>query len=272
MDENFSIILVGTGGQGVIRASSVLGWAVLQSNEDYQLRTAETHGMAQRGGSVIVHLRFGPDVESPLVKTQSADVLISFELVEAIRYINYIKKDGIILINNEIIIPPVLFRAQHIEIDPAICIGCGNCSSNCSVNTYFKNPKAITIIDHPALSIINGICQVLEGCTGCKLCIKTCSQNAITPEYKIRYPLYDEIENKLKSVSKNYHIIKASQLAQKLGDIRMTNIVMIGALLSFEEVPITVNAVKGAIRKVFNPKIADINIKALESGFNLIKK
>ncbi|MFX1298068.1 MAG: 2-oxoacid:acceptor oxidoreductase family protein, partial [Promethearchaeota archaeon] len=141
MDKDFNIVLVGTGGQGVISASNILGWAALKMDGDNKVRTAETHGMAQRGGTVIVHLRFGRYVESPLVKIRNADVILSLELVEAVRYLNYLKKDGILLVNDDIIIPPILFQGQHMIVDPEVCVGCGNCRINCLVNTYYQDPK-----------------------------------------------------------------------------------------------------------------------------------
>ena len=272
MERNYSIVIVGTGGQGVIRASSVIGHAVLNSDKDYKLRTAETHGMAQRGGSVIVHLRFGPDVESPLVKVNSADVLMSFELVESIRYIDYLKKDGVLLVNNEIIIPPVLFRGQHVDVDPQICIGCGNCKTNCYVNNNYYHSKSLAVIDQPASKISNGICRILSGCTGCKICIGTCSREAIKLVREIRYPSFDEINELIKQASKNNFIIHASELAKELGDIRMTNIVMIGAMIGLNVVPLNSDSIKQAIENVFNPKVVEMNIKALEAGIQLIKK
>ncbi|MHA1312082.1 MAG: 2-oxoacid:acceptor oxidoreductase family protein [Candidatus Helarchaeota archaeon] len=271
MGKNFSIVIVGTGGQGVIRASTVIGWAVLDLDISYKLRTAETHGMAQRGGSVIVHLRFGPTVESPLVNKHSADVIIAFELAEALRYIDYLKKDGILLVNNEVIIPPILFRGQHIKVDPEVCIGCGNCKINCYVNYYYKNSNLLAVIDFPSSKITNGICQILEGCTGCKRCIDICSQNAITLVKEISYPELSEIKNVLLNVSKNSFIIQASKSAIELGDIRMTNTIMIGALLGTNKIPLKEESIKNAIKKLFSSKIVEVNLKALEIGKNLVK-
>ena len=272
MVENYSIVIVGTGGQGVIKASSVLGWTALNIDENNKLRTAETHGMAQRGGSVIVHLRFGPTVESPLVNTKSADAILSFELVEAIRYLDFLKKDGILLVNKEIIIPPVLFRGQHVDVDPELCIGCGNCRINCKINNYFSHSNSLVVIDSPASKILNGVCQVQAGCTGCKACMGICSQDAIYLVQEISYPTYSDIEDRIKTATKNGYIIDASKIALEMGDIRMTNIIMIGALMGFESVPLNIETVEEAIRKTFKPKIVEKNLQALKTGLNLIKK
>ncbi len=272
MDEAFNIVLVGTGGQGVIVSSSILGWAALKMDNTNKVRSAETHGMAQRGGTVIVHLRFGPAVESPLVKINDADAMLSFEIVEAIRYLDFLKKDGILLINDEIVIPPILFRGQHATVNPDFCIGCGNCRINCAVNTYYQHPKAFAIINTPASTVLNGRCEILAGCTGCQRCMEICSRNAIQIIKEISYPGYIEIENKIKAVSKKGFIIPASKVAAELGDVRMANIVMIGALLGFKNVPLDLEVVKEALKIILNPKIIALNLKALEAGKELIKE
>ncbi len=272
MNENFNIVLVGTGGQGVILSSNILGWAALKTSQKNKVRTAETHGMAQRGGTVIVHLRFGPTVESPMVKKKSADSILSFELVEAVRYSDFLKPDGILLVNDEVILPPVMFRGQHASINRDFCIGCGNCRTNCLINTYYRDPKSLAVINSPASRITNGVCEILSGCTGCSACIEICCRNAIQIEKEITYPCYLEIENKLKAISKNSFIIPASRTAMEMGEIRMTNVIMIGALLEFKDVPLEPSAIKEAMKQLLGPKIIDPNLKALEAGQGLMKK
>lgn len=269
---SFNIVLVGTGGQGVISASNILGRAALNTNPEIRVRSAETHGMAQRGGTVIVHLRFGHDIESPLVKTHTADVILSFELVEAVRYLEYLKPDGILLANNDIILPPVLFRGQHMTANPDRCIGCGNCSINCLVNLYYRLPTSYSAIDTPASCILNGHCEILSGCTGCMACAGICSQNALELVKEISYPPFASIEHAIKSSSTRSHILPVSQVASDLGDIRMANIVMIGALLAFDNIPLTFDVVQDAIREILKPSVIYMNLKALEAGRALIKK
>ncbi len=104
--ETRNVFLSGVGGQGTILASNILGQALL--NAGYDVKKAEVHGMAQRGGDVTTHFRFGPKVYSPLIKQGEVDFLISFELLEALRYINWIKPGGKVIINNQRILPPAV--------------------------------------------------------------------------------------------------------------------------------------------------------------------
>ena len=99
-----NIFLSGVGGQGTILASNILGQVLL--NAGYDVKKAEVHGMAQRGGDVTTHFRYGAKVDSPLIKQGDADFLVSFELLEALRYINWVKPEGKILLNDQKIYPP----------------------------------------------------------------------------------------------------------------------------------------------------------------------
>src|SRR5512138_617676 len=99
-----NIFLSGVGGQGTILASNILGEVFLKAG--YDVKKAEVHGMAQRGGDVTTHFRFGSRVYSPLIKQGEVDYLISFELLEALRYINWVKPGGTIILNNYAILPP----------------------------------------------------------------------------------------------------------------------------------------------------------------------
>lgn len=99
-----NIFLSGVGGQGTILASNILAEVFL--NAGYDVKKAEVHGMAQRGGDVTTHFRFGKKVYSPLIKYGDVDFLLSFELLEALRYINWMKPDGKIIINRQEILPP----------------------------------------------------------------------------------------------------------------------------------------------------------------------
>lgn len=101
-----NILLSGVGGQGAILASNILGEVFLNAGQD--VKKAEVHGMAQRGGDVTTHFRCGKKVYSPLIKYGDVDFLVSFELLEAIRYINWVKPGGKIIINNQTVFPPAV--------------------------------------------------------------------------------------------------------------------------------------------------------------------
>ena len=101
-----NIFLSGVGGQGAILASNILAEVFL--NAGYDVKKAEVHGMAQRGGDVTTHFRCGKKVYSPLIKQGDVDFLLSFELLEAIRYINWVKPEGRVIINNQTVFPPAV--------------------------------------------------------------------------------------------------------------------------------------------------------------------
>lgn len=99
----FNIVIAGVGGQGVLMASKVLAESALASGMD--VKQNEVHGMAQRGGSVISFVRIGKKVYSPIVMPGSADILISFEPLEALRYVHYLKPGGMLVYNRVTINP-----------------------------------------------------------------------------------------------------------------------------------------------------------------------
>jgi len=109
-DKVTNIFLSGVGGQGTILASNILGEVFLKAGHD--VKKSEVHGMAQRGGDVTTHFRFGKKVYSPLIKYGDVDFLISFELLEAARYINWVKPEGKIIINRQEILPPAVSLGQ----------------------------------------------------------------------------------------------------------------------------------------------------------------
>ncbi len=102
---SYSIFLCGVGGQGLILLTSVIGSACAKSG--IKAVTGEMYGLSQRSGSVFVHMRIGEDAYSPLIPYGRADVLLSLEGIEALRYVEFLKKDGVILLNDRIIHPPI---------------------------------------------------------------------------------------------------------------------------------------------------------------------
>ena len=116
--ETKNIVIVGVGGQGSLLASRFLG--TLFINEGYDVKLSEVHGMSQRGGSVITYVRYGDHVSAPLVDKGEADYIISFELLEACRYLPLLKKGGKIVTNSQQIDPmPVITGAMEYPEDLA---------------------------------------------------------------------------------------------------------------------------------------------------------
>jgi indolepyruvate ferredoxin oxidoreductase, beta subunit len=113
MSENgvTNVLIVGVGGQGIILASDVLSKAAAKAGLD--VKKNEIHGMAQRGGSVSSHVRFGKEVNSPIIKTGEADVLASFELMETVRYWPFMSESGKLIVNDHKILPPAVFTGQQ---------------------------------------------------------------------------------------------------------------------------------------------------------------
>ena len=97
MDSVKSVLFVGVGGQGTILASKILTIGLIESG--YDVKMSEVHGMSQRGGSVSTQVRFGPKVYSPIIGSGQADLLVSFEEMEAARYLKYLKPGGKIVVN-----------------------------------------------------------------------------------------------------------------------------------------------------------------------------
>ena len=115
--ETKSIMIVGVGGQGTLLASKILGRLAL--SENCGVKVSEVHGMSQRGGSVITHVRVGDSVHSPMVALGGADYLISFEALEAARAACYLKPGGTVIVNTQRILPmPVITGATAYPDDP----------------------------------------------------------------------------------------------------------------------------------------------------------
>ena len=100
---NKNILICGVGGQGTVLASKIIAASAMI--EGSAVHSAETIGMAQRGGSVVTYVRYGEKVAEPIVEEGQADVLIAFERLEALRYAHFLKKDGVIIVNDQRIDP-----------------------------------------------------------------------------------------------------------------------------------------------------------------------
>ena len=107
-----NIMIVGVGGQGSLLASKLLGHLLLEAG--YDVKVSEVHGMSQRGGSVVTYVRYGEHVYSPVIDQGEADVIVSFELLEAARWLSYLKEDGVIVTNTQQVDPmPVITGAAE---------------------------------------------------------------------------------------------------------------------------------------------------------------
>jgi len=107
-----NIMIVGVGGQGSLLASKLLGRLLL--NKGYDVKVSEVHGMSQRGGSVVTYVRFGDKVFSPVIDRGQADVIVSFELLEAARWTSYLREGGKIITNTQKTNPmPVITGAME---------------------------------------------------------------------------------------------------------------------------------------------------------------
>ncbi len=188
-----SIMLVGVGGQGTILASKLLTTGLM--NAGYDVKMSEIHGMSQRGGSVSSQVRYGEKVYSPVIEIGGADILVSFEKMEALRWLEYLKPEGKIVVNN--------YRIDSIPV----LIG-----------------KAI---------------------------------------YKEK-----EIEDELNRL--NATIINAADKAKELGNAKVMNIILLGALvksMSLEDIDW-----ESIIRENIKEKFVDINLQAFKKGMEMVSE
>ena len=187
-----SIKFVGVGGQGTILAAKITCNVLI--NAGYDVKMSEIHGMSQRNGSVSSEVRYGDKVFSPVIEKGDADYLISFEQMEAARHVDYLKKDGILIVNNH------------------------------------KINSMVTL---------NG---------------------------KVEYP--KEILGKMNSLVKTISL-KASEKALELGNVKVVNLIMLGALSKLLDSK-TLNW-QEAIRESVKPQFIDINLKAFQIGASQVK-
>jgi indolepyruvate ferredoxin oxidoreductase beta subunit len=99
-----NILFAGVGGQGILRASDIVCEVMMKAGWD--VKKSEVHGMAQRGGCVTSHIRYGKKVYSPLAEAGSVDIMVSFEKMESLRYLTFLKKEASIIVNDDEIFPP----------------------------------------------------------------------------------------------------------------------------------------------------------------------
>lgn len=147
--DTLNIVIAGVGGQGVLMASKVLAECALVSGLD--VKQNEVHGMAQRGGSVISFVRIGEKVYSPVVMPGEADILISFEPLEALRYIHYLKPGGRLIYNKVTINPSTVaagLATYPTDVEEQIADICGNAQGieALSIAKEAGNAKAVNMV------------------------------------------------------------------------------------------------------------------------------
>jgi len=185
-----SILFAGVGGQGILRASDIICEVIMEAGFD--VKKSEVHGMAQRGGCVTSHVRYGKKVYSPLAETGSIQTLISFEKMEALRYLKFLKQDAAIIVNTEEIYPP-----------------------------------AVNMGDAP-------------------------------------YP--EDVINFLKKHYGKVISFNAAELAQKSGNIRTANVVLLGALSNLMNIDESIW--QNVIKKSFHEKLVKMNLAAFQMGID----
>ncbi|MBN1348110.1 indolepyruvate oxidoreductase subunit beta [candidate division KSB1 bacterium] len=150
-----NVVFCGVGGQGIIVASDILSDVALSAGFD--VKKSEVHGMAQRGGSVISQVRFGEKVYSPLISKGGADIIVAFEKLEALRYLDYLRPGGSIFINDQEIIPLTVFSGE-IEYPKNIAERCRTSGADVfpvqgiQIAEVLGNSRALNVVMLGALS------------------------------------------------------------------------------------------------------------------------
>ena len=188
-----NIVLSGVGGQGILTLGRVLGTALM--NKGYDVRVGEVHGLSQRGGSVIVFVRYGEKIYAPTVSPGFGDLLVSLELLEALRRLEYLSAGGTLVVN-DLVLPPPMSK---------------------------------------------------------------------------EVPSRNEIIGFLDKLGIKYHLVDGLALAEKAGSPLALNMVMLGAAIKTGILDVDLKDVEEVIRGLFPPKVAEINVEALVSGYKALK-
>jgi indolepyruvate ferredoxin oxidoreductase, beta subunit len=184
-----SILVAGVGGQGTLLTAKVLG--NLLTNENYDVKISEIHGMAQRGGSVVTHVRYGSKVYSPIVEPAGADIILSYEKMEALRWAHYLKPGGTMIINDQKILP---------------------------------------------MPVISGVAE---------------------------YP--ENVLEQLKEICNDLYVLDAVAIAEKIGNTKVFNVVILGVLARFMD--IEMDAWINTLHKTIPQRFLDLNLRAFELGY-----
>ncbi|MGE4579404.1 MAG: indolepyruvate oxidoreductase subunit beta [Desulfuromonadales bacterium] len=187
-----NILLVGVGGQGTLLASEVLSEVLMMAG--YDVKKAEVHGMAQRGGSVVSHVRFGKKVYSEIIPEGEADILFGFELLESYRYLPLLRQTGRAIVNDLKILPPAVALGQE---------------------SYPKDIPEKIISAFPQSKIIQGLTLALE--TGNARTVNTVLLGALSKSLDIPEDMWKEAIRKLvpeRFVEENLQAFELGRSAQ----------------------------------------------------------
>ena len=187
-DQATNVLVAGVGGQGVILASDIMSDVFMEAG--YDVKKSEIHGMAMRGGIVTSHFRFGKKVYSPLIKEGEVDILFAFEQLEGLRWINHLRSQGKIIMNDHRVNPPIV---------------------NLGEMEYPRN-----------------------------------------------------IPETIRSKFKDFYLIKGTEIALQVGDVRAANVVLLGAMSKFFE--IDQELWLKTILNYLPPKVHEVNRKAFAAG------
>lgn len=194
--EKANFLLVGVGGQGTLTASDILANVGLQAG--YDVKKSEVHGMSQRGGAVISHVRFAEKVYSPLIALGEADYLLSFELLESLRWAHFVHPKGTVLVNIQEL-PPVAVTSGQAE-----------------------------------------------------------------------YPERETVRQELSQRARQVLFVRGLEIAQELGNARVTNTVLLGALSAF--LPLAPEIWEGVILETVPERYRELNRQAFYLGREQIEQ
>ena len=197
-NDTYNIMFAGVGGQGLMLLSAILGKAAVDTG--FKVMTGEQHGLSQRQGSIYVHFRVGNPI-SPLIPYGKADMMIAMEATEALRYIEYLKEDGVVIMSNRIM--PSVTETERVALDK---------------------------------------------------------------EKKTNYLTVDEIEKRIRKVTKNIILLDSLELAIEAGNARTENSVLIGATVACKDFPIPAEEVRKAVLALVPPKTVKANSNAFDLG------
>jgi Pyruvate/2-oxoacid:ferredoxin oxidoreductase gamma subunit len=202
------------------------------------------------------------------------DVLLAFEISEALRNLRYANENTFIITSRNTVIPPSVLTHRSLKINGDKCVGCGNCVAHCIANNvYFesKDKHLFTLVKGPTRVVVNGYNHVLDSCTGCIKCIidRVCPFGAIEAFNEFEYPEVSYIEQDIKLSSKNVIVLDANKIAIECGNILAANVVLLGVLAGIERIPLSKEIMLETVKRFVPKKALDVNVKAFNRGIKI---